>query len=94
MRSIITGLLMLAAMGCTTTANKLAEPGRTFYYIQCIQSGRMITECECTEQKVVEKTGMTDIKTQKDSDKWLPVLEEVVESGICVPKEEPKEEAK
>ena len=97
MNRLLLAACLIPLAGCMT-AKVIQEPDRTFFYIQCMESGRTVTTCECIEKKTVEKTDMTTVKSDEDAAKFVPVLKEVVESKVCDPlsevpaKEEPVNE--
>ena len=84
MNKLLLAVCLIPLSSCLTT-KVMQEPDRTYMYVQCLQSGRTITTCECIEKKTVDKTGMISVKTQEDAEKFIPVMKEIVEGGTCDP---------
>ena len=83
MNKILMAICLIPLSGCVTKV--LQEPDRTALYVNCLQSARTLTTCECIEKKTVDNTGLTVLITPEDAQKFLAELREIVQSGVCDP---------
>jgi hypothetical protein len=61
------------ALSCQPTKDRLDEPNRTFFYNMCLQTGFVVSQCFCHEQKVVEKRKDVFQMNQVD---WQIIMDE------------------